>query len=209
MTANRIFDRVVIPVRQRPLSTDHNRMFGTLQEQQRRLAPLEDGQRRGTAVLNGGLGSATLVDFQTGFTSTGFKVETAVGMSVSVTGGPDCFGWSEVDVTSEVDFGGNLGVEIGPLAPTPLVLKVTQDLVVPAAPAPGSSRIDIIEVRPEATLADTSPMSIWDAILRRFTTQNVPKTLTWDLDGLTGTVNSPAASTACVHVGAMARLAPM
>ena len=193
MATDRLFDRRIIPVRQRPLSTDHNLMFGLLQEQLRTLFLDTYGQRYDTNPLSPPLVLAPA--FEGGFSPFSFIVEAGTGMSVEIGAG---HGLSAANVTAETDLGGNLGTNVSAYAPTPLVLSTTETLAVPAAPAVGSSRIDIIEVRPNYALVDVLPQSIWDILLRRFTTQNVPKTLTWDLAGLSGNVLSPAASTAAI-----------
>ena len=193
MATNRLFDRRVIPPRQRPLSEDHNLMFSLVQDQQRELLYRTYGGRFDTTVLNGL--TADDPSFYGGFTFSAFKVLASAGMTVQITSGN---GLSAANVTAQTNYGGNTGANINAAAPSPLQLSANQSITIAAAPAVGSSRIDIIEVRPNYSLVDVSPVSIWDLILRRFATQNVPKTLTWDLAGLTGQTVSPAASTAAI-----------
>ena len=181
MSTSRPFDRRVISVRQRPLSEDHNLMFGVLQEQLRRFAFTEFGQRDGVTAM--GPTTASIAAFLGGFAGNSFAVVADTGMNVLMNGGYDVYGFSAAGVTGMADVGGNVGVNVTDLPPSPLVLSAEQTLTVPAAPSVGSSRIDLIEVRPNYSLVDTTPTSIWDFILRRFTTQNVPRTFTWDLDG--------------------------
>lgn len=80
----------------------------------------------------------------------------------------------------------------------PLVLSADQQFTVPAPPTVGDSRIDIIEVRPQYTATDPATVGIFNTATEVFDPATRNKSLTWDLAGLTGTVNSPSSSTACI-----------
>lgn len=80
----------------------------------------------------------------------------------------------------------------------PLVLSADQAFTVPAPPTAGNSRIDIIEVRPQYTATDPATVGVFNTATEVYDPVTRNKTLTWDLYGLTGSVNAPSDSTACI-----------
>jgi hypothetical protein len=94
---------------------------------------------------------------------------------------------------------------VGDISPNkPMVLPLDQDIPMtapPAGPGPGGNeRFDLIEVRYERAFTDTLAELVMDTGTGVYGAQNLDKTLTFDLTGLTGTVATPAPSTTAIGV---------
>jgi hypothetical protein len=77
---------------------------------------------------------------------------------------------------------------------TPVVLLADTAFAVPAAPG-ANSRIDLIEAKVNRTTTDPDTRLVLNTTTGSFDPTTVDKTLTYSLDGSTGTVNDPSLST--------------
>jgi len=189
------FSRRMIHTRERPTSSDLNRM----QEY------AEAGLRR---IQAGAMGSALSglpsTDYGVqqnavgpiGFYGTGFMVASTGAFGIGVLSGVGC---GSLGPASAVDIGGVSGLNwtADTLIGAPLALSVPQALTVPPPPIVGSSRIDIIEVRPNYQSSDPATVGIFNAATRIFDPTVKNKRFNWDLLGLTGSA-APGASTAAI-----------
>lgn len=171
------FDREIINVRERPLSSDHNEQRSDVdasiietmyrQLQSRTFAPAAVVEQPDAGVAP-----------PTGFLSDGFKVRPGGGLAVQLTAGLGF--WS--DPTQAIDIGSPICLAVNDLGEVkPLVLTAPELVAVPAN-ASGNPRIDIIEVRLDRRLTDTDSRDIMSA-LGVFDPTAVTKTLTYSLDG--------------------------
>ena len=136
---NNLFDQVIIPIRQRPLSDDHNRAQSQLYRTMRGLQRLLFSRRaNGSTPFTNDGGIA-----QSGFVWDGFKVDPAspAAMSVRLRAG---VGYYDDGASAPTDIDGALATDDRESF-KPLVLSATQALTVPAAD-PTNPRIDIVEV---------------------------------------------------------------
>lgn len=193
--ANKTHDRTIINVRERPLSSDHNQEASQLDRTLRDLMRL----------LMTPPGAAPI----SGFLSDSFKVtQSAVpAMSVLLTAG---LGY--VDAPSDTPSGIGGVISLDDLSPyKPLILMEAQAVTVDAAPVAGQNRIDIIEVKVDRRAENPLSRDVLDAnplstTYGQFVPNTVNKTLSFVLDGRTGRVVTPAASTTGIgyKVGASA-----
>lgn len=117
-----------------------------------------------------------------------------VAMQVVVGAGLG-FYYDTADVPSNLGAPDYLGVhDLAPVKPLPLVAPVTFN--VPTAPGAPNTRVDIIEVRADRRFADTDSAPVFDDATESFVPNTVTTSLAFALDGDTGTVSSPANSTA-------------
>lgn len=84
------------------------------------------------------------------------------------------------------------------LAYKPVVLTQDTTLGIPTPPSTGLSRIDLVEVRTNRQVTDPQTRLILDPTTGAFNPNTVNKTLENTLDGSTGVVSSPSASTAAI-----------
>lgn len=199
--------RVLVHTRERPRSSDLNKLQARMSEWVRSLM---------TMVFSHGSAS-TLTDISTvsntgaqgfGPPYTSFKVvkdPANLPFGVLVTSG---FGVARTGPGSTTNIDNAVGadyLERSSLGAT-LVLSADQQFAVPAPPTAGSSRIDIIEVRANYTATDPATVGVFNTATRVFDPATRNKSLTWDLNGLTGSVNAPNNSTAAISykVGAVA-----
>jgi hypothetical protein len=189
--------RVLIPVRQRPSSEDLNALQWERAASELIAAGTAYGQNvfssPGSCVPSAMLGAR-------GFSGGGFYVavdSTAPPFGVTVQAG---VGYNYVGPASATDIDSNQGADwvLNNSWAVPLVLSADQDFIVPAPPAVGSSRIDIIEVRADYLAADPQTVGIFDPGSSAFNPTVSNKSLSWDLAGRTGSVNAPSVSTACI-----------
>lgn len=188
------FSRVLVPVRQRPSSTDLNRLQQYLEAGLRVLHAnaLGSAISGDPATAYGTLGTAAPGN---GFHGTGFRVVANGAYDILLYPG---FGYGITGPASATDIDSTSGTDwtASTIFGAPIVLSALEALVVPAAPVAGSSRIDIIEVRPDYLAASPATVGIFNAATRVFDPTVKNKRLHWDLSGRTGSVNAPAASTA-------------
>ena len=192
------FKRVIIPLRQRPISTDLNRLQDRI---------LETVRLQGAAVLGESwassptlaAGSRFLAYPPSGFLGASFLVAPnpiAPPFGVMLYPG---IGYTATSPATAVDYDGAQGVDYDSDSWAPLCLSTFQlGLTVPAPPAPGSSRIDIIEVRANYAANEPATVGIFNPATEVFDALSRNKSFNWDLLGLTGSVVSPAASTAAI-----------
>lgn len=178
------FDRTNIGLRERPVSSDINRaesqVYRTITDLMQQL-------------IGGGATSP-----HSGFIGGGLSVSalSPAAMSVQVTPGIG-FVYDATDLPSNI---GATDLEaVDDLSPyKPLVLMGPVQFAVPAAPIGPNTRIDIIEVRVNRLLVDSTPREQLDVPSKTFLAHNFYKTLTFALDGFSGSVASPAASVAAI-----------
>lgn len=189
--ANSPFDREVINVRERPLSSDVNLAESYLDQSLRELADRLMLSRASSTDPN----SASVPP--SGFIGAGFYPAPAsvIGMTVVLKPG---LGLLVDTSTQTAAVGGVTG--LNDLARyKPALLTAEQSISVPAAPAGPNSRIDIIEVKLNArSLTDSTSRDVFDVGSQVFIPTNVNKTLTWKADGSVSVVASPANSTGAI-----------
>lgn len=193
------FRRILFNTRERPTSADWNRLQNRIYESLRvaqsmaHYEPWESSGALAPASRFYGFGPQ-------GFHDAGFLVTTDAGnppFGLSVLPGR---GLARTGPASATDIDGCTGADwyqSGSLA-APLNLSAATGFTVPAPPAVGSARIDTIEVRPQYTANDSSTVGVFNVGTGVFDALAKNKTLTWDLLGLTGTVNDPNPSTAAI-----------
>lgn len=187
------FSRVLVPVRQRPSSTDLNRLQDyiaqTMQWARSEVFagafsgdPTEvfEDQSRMVYPVRGFFGGSFFT-----MVNGAFTVQVRPGIGASPYAAPASA--TDIDSTSGTDWESSLGA--------PLVLSAAENLTVPAPPAVGSSRIDIIEVRADYLAGSPATVGIFNAATRVFDPTVKNKRLHWDLTGRTGSA-APGASTA-------------
>lgn len=185
--------RVLIPVRQRPSSTDLNRLQSyftqTIQWMRQEVLssaytgdPTEDivTQARNTYPVYGFYGGSFYP-----VVSAAFAIQVRPGIGAYQYNAPA--NATDIDGTSGTDWDNTLGA--------PIVLSAAETLSVPAPPGVGNSRIDIIEVRADYLAASPATVGIFNAATRVFDPTVKNKRMHWDLSGRTGSA-APGASTA-------------
>lgn len=198
MAIKDFFKRVVINVRERPSSADHNRLQNRILEACKYIAASAFGesfsssatplfsQRTTTMPPLGFLGNSFKVSANGGAPPYGLKIEAGLGYAPPYQ-------------ATTFDFGGATGVDWDPDSWAPVVLSDTQvGIVVPSVPLAGHSRIDIIEVRSNYSGDDPATVGIFNPTTEVFDPTVLNKSFDWDVHGLTGSVTSPAASTAAI-----------
>ena len=181
--ANQSFDTVILNPLERPLSSDLNAAQSELQRALRDyLSGMYSRSLSDTAV-------STPVE---GFVADGLRVvpPAVASLAVALTKG---MGFApnpspQADVSSI----GGLN-DLSTYAPLPL--SDTQAITLNAAPGAGLARVDLIQVRVNRRLTDSTPRDIFNASTLSFGSVNINKTMTFDLLGQTGTVIAPAVGT--------------
>lgn len=196
MAISEFFKRVLIPLRQRPTSTDLNRLQERIYESVRALStmgfakPAISGTFANRHSLLGGQGfHGTGFFAEPDAANTPWGVTVKLGMGMALLGPTSA---TDIDSCSGADWDGAGGLSV------PLLLSSDQGFTIPTAPSAGNSRIDIIEVRPQYTATEASTIGIFNTATRVFDAPTRNKSLVWDLLGLTGNVTSPASSTAAI-----------
>jgi len=188
--ANNGWDREVINPRERPLSSDINTAQSQLDRSLREvLKSVFTARASGTSDLSGTPPS--------GFVGDGFKVRASAvpALSVQVALGQG-FQYLPGDVPASV--GSVVGLDdLSTYKPLSLLAN-TNLLGIPAGPAAGSDRYDIIEVRMNRVLGNSASRDVLDVGTGLFVSTAVNKTLAFTQDGSTGQVVSPAISTAAI-----------
>lgn len=198
MTVGQFFKRVIIPVRQRPISADLNRLQNQILETIRGLGsanyatsfyPLTNAASNNRSLTNnphGFVGASFLVVPNPAATPFGVMIYPGIGFNKTSPAGA-----TSIDSANSLDYDADSWA--------PLCLSTFQTgLTVPAPPLAGSSRIDIIEVRSNYVATDPQTVGIFNTATEVFDPATRNKTLDWDLLGLTGSVISPASSTAAI-----------
>lgn len=188
--ANNPFDRTNIGLRERPLSSDLNAMQGQLHRAIMHLAGYMLAPRAGV--------TASANSPKSGFLHDGLRVtpSSPVGMTVVVAAGLGMV-YDTGDLVSDI---GATDLEqvndLSPFKPIPLLAPVT--FAVPTAPGSPNSRIDIIEVRTARRLENAITRRQLDPGTESFLDHVYFKALAYCLDGQTGVVTNPTASTAAL-----------
>lgn len=185
---DKAFDRVPIGFLEKPISDDFNRMQSQADRALRevlmnllggRISDSSDGLSPQNSCMNSGFAVVPV---------------NPPSMNVQVNTG---LAWQYLTSGTATDIGVPDLIGVDDLSPfRPLLLTVPQLFAVPAAPGSPNSRIDMIEVRAERSLIDSLTRRQLNATTGAFDPHNYYKTLTHLLDGLTGAVSAPAASTA-------------
>lgn len=186
---NNPFDRVNLGLRERPLSSDFNRLESQLDRTLRDVLRALVG---GSGVAGGGTSAITS---HSGFIGDGMRVVPAspIAMSVQVSAG---FGfiYDALDLPFDIGATDLEGVD-DRSSFKPVYLNAPAIFTVPTAPGPGLSRIDIIEVKVDRRLENLVTRRQLDTATKSFLDHMFYKTLAFSLDGRTGFVSSPSAST--------------
>jgi len=195
MSIGDFFKRVLIGVRERPSSTDLNllqtRISSTHQLMLR--AAFAESYASDPALT---YANAIVGNGPSGFAAFSFycipdPATPPYGLLLFPGYGVHRYG--PVDTA---DYGGNSGADWTNGA-SPLVLSDYQSgLSVPSVPIAGHSRIDIIEVRADFTATDPTTVGVYNPTTSVFDPTVRNKSFDWDLRNRTGTVTSPAVSTA-------------
>lgn len=181
------FDTTPIGFMERPRSEDINQQSAqsmrTIRELMRAIYSLRSGDSSPGAAN------------PTGFYGDGLRVvETSPEtLAVTVSAG---FGFVNAAADVPTDIGTPDIVGLDDLAPIKPVFLLAPHTFPVSLPSGGNSRIDIIEVKPDRRLENLIARHQFDASLEEFVPKSYYKTLAFGLDGRTGTVTSPAASTA-------------
>ncbi len=188
--ANNPWDREIINVRERPLSSDINTAQSQMDRSLRDMLSTFFKARASHSSELSGLPP-------TGFLGDGLKVRqpAAPGLSVQVAPGLGFF-YSPADSVSAVN--GIVGLDdLSSYKPLPL-LASTNINGIPAGPAVGFDRYDIVEVRTNRVVGNPLSRDTLDTISGLFVSGLVNKTMSFVLDGSVGIVNSPALSTSAL-----------
>lgn len=182
------FDRCVVNTRERPLSSDIDRGFSLVAQ------ALSEIMDRLTQV-RASFGDDTAAQITgAGFNGDGFKVRAIATPAMQVRASQG-LGWF-FDSTPDVSIGSQPGLDDRARL-RPLVLPSDEVINVPAAPAGGSERYDIVEVALGRLLTDQVSRNVLTATPPfAFNPTLVYKTLTFDLNGQSAVVAAPSASTA-------------
>ncbi len=189
--ANNQFDRQVINLRERPLSSDINYLQSQIDRSLRELV-LQVWKAKSSG------GSELAGNPISGFIGDGLKVRASspAGLSVTVAAGLgflDSAGGAQVSAV-----GGVTGLDdLSRYKPLPLLADATINGV-PAGPGAGNTRTDIVEVRMNRVLGNPLSRDTLDTLTGLFVSGNVNKTLAFTLDNSVGVVTDPAASTAAI-----------
>jgi hypothetical protein len=182
------FDRCVINTRERPLSSDIDRGFSLVAQT---LSELMDRLTQSRASFGDDTASQVA---SAGFNGDGFKVRSIATPAMQIRASQG-LGWF-FDPTADVSVGAQPGLDDRARL-RPLVLPSDEVINVPAAPAGGTERYDIVEVALGRLLTDQVSRNVLTAISPFvFNPTLVNKTMTFDLNGQSGVVAAPSASTA-------------
>jgi hypothetical protein len=176
------YDREILNPLERPLADDINEAQSQLDRS------LRDTLRQ--------LFSTNPLSGTNGFVSGSFQVTQTGSPSMNVLVSPG-IGFYDAPSDCPTSISGIVGLDdLSPYKPMPLV--AAQTIAVDASPSPGQSRIDIIEVRYNRAVGNSTTRDILNTGTGIFAPGLLNKTLAFDLDGLTGRVVSPASSTAAI-----------
>lgn len=165
------FSRTIINPRERPLSGDINSAQAQLDRTVRDLLLIQGAGRASAA--------SPVLATRSGFLGDSFRVmaKGVPELKVDIQNGLG-FIYDAASVGPNV--GGIQGLDdYSALKPAWLPAPITFN--VPAAPVPGQSRIDIIQVKANREVGNALTRDVLDATTGVFASQNVNKTLTWDL----------------------------
>lgn len=193
--SNGIFDQVIVPIRQRPSSTDHNRLQSQLYRTLRAVLRTVLGTRAG----HGNVFFPYAAEYQApavGFIGDGFRVQASspVGMSVVVRAGLG-FQYDATDVPTDIDAANAVDDRE---AYKVLALSAPQTIVVPTADA-SLPRIDIVEAAYDRRAEESTSVDIKaETPPFNFVATAKNKVLAWLQDGRTS-VNGAGGSLAKIN----------
>lgn len=197
MSVGHIFKRTIIPVRQRPISSDLNILQDQILETLRYVVTGAHGTAAATSTSSNP-DARTTYNVPHAFQGGSFLVTpdpAATPFGVMLQPG---FGYSAYGPGSATDYDAANGLNYDATNNwAPFVLSAYQTgFTVPAPPAVGSCRIDIIEAKPSYQANNPQTVGIFNTATRVFDPATRNKTFSWDLLSRTGTVTAPASSTA-------------
>lgn len=197
MALGDFFKRVLVYTLQRPLADDLNHLQTRLVETLRLTWMTMFGESyASTPALS--LLNSTVWQQPRGFYSISFFAApdpTATPYGIFLYPG---FGFAPTGPATTTDLAGAPGANWETGA-SPLLLSTAQTgLSVPSVPAAGHSRIDIIEVRANLVADEPATLGIYNPTSRVYDPTVKNTSADWDLYGRTGTVTSPASSTAAI-----------
>jgi len=197
MTISKFFKRKIIPVRQRPISADLNELQEQMLESTR-LAITGAHCTAGLTSVSGSADNRSGYNVPHAFQGGSFLVRpdpAATPFGIMLQPG---FGYSAFSPGSVTNYDSANGLDYdGTNSWAPLVLSTYQTgFTVPAPPASGSCRIDIIEVKASYLANNPQTVGIFNTATEVFDPATRNKDFTWDLLGRTGNVTAPANSTA-------------
>jgi hypothetical protein len=177
--SNLPYDRTIHHPLEKPLADDINLLISELDRTQRFYAK-------------------SLYNSLDTFIGNGFKVvaqsPAALAINVSIGLG---YQNNPADLVTGIDGGAGAVLGLNDLESyKPMPLLSVQTFAVPAAPGGPNTRVDIIEAKAERLVTNPLPKQKLNTITGAFDPATLNKTLQWALDGRTGTVTSPAGSTA-------------
>lgn len=189
MSGNNPFDRTVLNVRERPLSSDINQAQSQLDYTGRFLD--EIGYEVRSTIAPGAGGSIVQ-----GFSGSSFALQPGTGFQVIVTGG-----WGFMTNFSDTPSAINGIVGLDDMSPyKPLLLLNGQAFTVPASD-PSNPRIDIVEVQYNRAVTNPQSRDVLNTATGQFNPSTVNKTLSFDLDGLTGQGSGAASAPIYYKIG--------
>lgn len=178
MTLAKAFDRRIINVRERPLSSDPNGDSSNLDYTIREVLMRSLGFRGSITTNNNGTSGVP-----SGFVADGFKVDAGAGMSIALRAGlgvQDGTGDQPTNINAANDLNDTHAMK-------PLVLSAVESITVPNAD-PTNPRWDIVEVKYDRQVLNPSSRDILNTGSGVFTPAIVDKDLVFDLAALS-TVN--------------------
>lgn len=188
--ANNSFDRTIINARERPMSSDINRLVSESDRALREVLTRLYQSR--AAIYPDGAGTPI-----SGFLGDGFGVRptSPVSLSVLVKSG---IGFLYDPVTAS-DLGGISNVNDLSVW-KPMVLNNDVTIALASAPMAPNSRYDIVEVRTNRLVGEPSSRDVLNPTTGVFDPTFVNKSLLWSVDASVGSVVDPALSTAALSL---------
>jgi hypothetical protein len=191
------FDRTIINPRERPLSSDINQLQSQVDRALRQfalqlMASVTSDSDESPLPANGFMGNSFRVAPDSPL-SMNVLVKSGLGFQNFAAGSFAAGGGSIPAIQSSIN--SVLGLDDIEQY-KPMLLSSDASFAVPASPGAGNSRIDIIEVSALRFVNNPLSRDIMNPATGVFTPNLVNKTLEWALDNHTGSVTTPALSTA-------------
>lgn len=166
------FDRSIINVRERPVSSDINELQTEIDHTIREVFESTHGGRTSNS-------DDTATPMQTSFIGESFKIKPLASPAMAIRIRPGLgFFYNPTDLPNAI--GGVPGMNDADEM-KPLPLNNEQQITVPSNVS-GNPRIDIVEVTYNRLLADSSSRDVLNATTGVFAAQVIQKTLSWILD---------------------------
>jgi hypothetical protein len=191
------FDRTIVNPRERPLSSDINLLQSQVDRGLRQfafqlLASITSDADESPFPANGFMGNSFRVVPDSPI-SMNVLVKSGFGFQNFAAGSFAAGGGSTSAIQSSIN--GIVGLDDIEQY-KPMLLSSDASFAVPASPGAGNSRIDIIEVSALRFVNNPLSRDIMNTTTGVFTPNLVNKTLEWALDNHTGSITTPALSTA-------------